>query len=100
MKKATFIKSVHKALREGGIQRGNNPWSDAVRYDTFQNCLSGGTSTGMTVEVVSAHNSSIQKLKDQADKVGDVLVNAGIKCQCTFGGISFYINFKDNGVED
>lgn len=100
MKKSTFIKSVHKALRNGGVQRGGNPWSDAVRYDTFQNAMHGGVSSGMTVEVVSAHNSSIPKRKAQADKVKDALYIAGIHCQETITGISFYINFKDNGVED
>lgn len=95
MKKQTFIKLVHKALRNGGVLRGENYWDTGLRYDTFLSY----DKTGMTVEIVSSRNSSIQKRHDQTAKVKKVLTDAGIKNSDGIGSITLYIDFKDNGVE-
>lgn len=100
MKKQTFIKSVHKALRDANIVRGNKrEWFDIagnfdpVRYESYINPRE------LYMEVVSARNSSMSRQDTHCRKVIDSLSEAGIKFTYP-QGIWVFVNFKDNGVED
>lgn len=94
MKKSTFVKSVHKALRDAGIWRDNKDLEIGhVRYQSFINPKE------IYLEVISARNSSMSRRTTHVDEVCKALTNA--KIQFTYpNGIWVYINFKDNGVED
>ena len=95
MKKSTFIKSVHKALRDAGIWRDNKDMEIGhVRYQSFIN-----ESGDMVVEVLSARNSSTQRRGAHCGIVSAVLGDAGIS-HSPAQNVYIHINFKDNGVED
>lgn len=91
MKKQTFIKSVHKALRDGGIKRGAG--RDGVRYEVRSD------NNGMSIEAISSFNSSISRRYEHMTAIVKALESAGIVINST-SGIVVDIKFSDNGVED
>lgn len=95
MKKSTFIKSVHKALRDGSVWRGSKVARglEHVRYESYTNPRE------IYLEVISARNSSLSRREVHVDTVCKVLTDAGIEFTYP-SGIWVYINFRENGVED
>ena len=91
MKKSTFIKSVHKALRDAGISHGR--MGDGVRYESSHG------SDIMTINVISAFNCSMTVRYKHVGAVVEALESAGIVCSGATG-ILVDIRFADNGVED